>query len=35
MFSKQTYINRRDELKKRVGDGVILLFGNNATDWWA
>ena len=29
MFSKQTYIGRRDELKKLVGDGVILLFGNN------
>ena len=29
MFSKQTYINRRDELKRLVGDGVILLFGNN------
>ena len=29
MFSKQTYINRRNELKKLVGDGVILLFGNN------
>ena len=29
MFSKQTYISRRNELKKLVGDGVILLFGNN------
>ena len=29
MFSKQTYIGRRNELKKLVGDGVILLFGNN------
>lgn len=29
MFSKQTYIQRRDELKRLVGEGVILLFGNN------
>ena len=29
MFKKETYQERRDELKKRVGDGVILLFGNN------
>ena len=29
MFSKQTYIGRRNELKRLVGDGVILLFGNN------
>ena len=29
MFSKQTYINRRSELKKLVGDGIIILFGNN------
>lgn len=29
MFSKQTYISRRAELKKLVGDGIILLFGNN------
>ena len=29
MFSKQTYINRRNELKKLVGSGVIVLFGNN------
>lgn len=29
MFSKQTYIQRRKELKRLVGEGVVLLFGNN------
>ncbi len=29
MFSKETYIRRRQELKKLVGQGVIILFGNN------
>lgn len=29
MFDKQTYIRRRAELKKLVGQGIILLFGNN------
>ena len=29
MFSKETYIKRRAELKKLVGNGVIILFGNN------
>ena len=29
MFSKETYITRRKELKKLVGNGVIILFGNN------
>ena len=29
MFSKETYIRRRAELKKLVGQGVIILFGNN------
>ena len=29
MFSKDTYIRRRDELKKLVKDGLILIFGNN------
>mgnify|MGYP003182346456 FL=1 len=29
MFGKETYIRRRAELKKLVGNGVILLFGNN------
>mgnify|MGYP003548169803 CR=1 FL=1 len=29
MFSKQTYINRRNELKKLVSSGVVILFGNN------
>ncbi len=29
MFNKETYIRRRAELKKLVGEGVIILFGNN------
>ena len=29
MFSKETYIQRRAELKRLVGKGVIVLFGNN------
>ena len=29
MFKKETYIQRRAELKKLVGEGVIILFGNN------
>ena len=29
MFSKDTYIRRRQELKKLVGKGVVILFGNN------
>ena len=29
MFKKETYIKRRAELKKLVGNGVIILFGNN------
>jgi Xaa-Pro aminopeptidase len=29
MFDKKTYIRRRQELKKLVGEGVVLLFGNN------
>ena len=29
MFSKDTYISRRLMLKKLVGDGIIVLFGNN------
>ncbi len=29
MFDKQTYIRRRAELKKLVGEGLIVLFGNN------
>ena len=29
MFSKDTYIQRRNELKKLVGNGLIVLFGNN------
>ena len=29
LFDKQTYINRREALKKRIGSGIILFFGNN------
>lgn len=29
MFSKDTYIQRRNELKRLVGKGLIVLFGNN------
>jgi len=29
MFDKQTYIRRRAELKKLVGQGMVILFGNN------
>ncbi|MBO4811465.1 MAG: aminopeptidase P family protein [Prevotella sp.] len=29
MFSKETYIRRRAELKRLVGSGTIVLFGNN------
>jgi len=29
MFDKQTYIRRRNTLKRLVKDGVIVLFGNN------
>ena len=29
MFSKETYIKRRQELKRLVGEGVVILFGNN------
>lgn len=31
MFSKETYIDRRAELKKLVKDGIIVLFGNNGS----
>ena len=29
MFDKETYIRRRAELKQLVGEGLIILFGNN------
>ena len=29
MFEKETYIRRRTQLKKLVGNGVVVLFGNN------
>ena len=28
MFAKETYINRRAALKKSVGSGIMLFFGN-------
>lgn len=29
MFPTQTYINRRAELKRRIGSGILLFLGNN------
>ena len=29
LFSKDTYVARRQELKKLVGSGMVILFGNN------
>ncbi|MGN0233019.1 MAG: aminopeptidase P family protein [Bacteroidaceae bacterium] len=29
LFSKETYMQRRQALKKRLGSGLVLLFGNN------
>lgn len=29
MFEKEVYVQRRQELKKLVGSGIIVLFGNN------
>lgn len=29
MFSKETYVQRRAELKKRVGSGILLFLGND------
>ena len=29
LFCQQTYINRRETLRKRIGSGLILLMGNN------
>ena len=29
MFEKETYIRRRAQLKKLVGNGLVVLFGNN------
>ncbi len=31
MFSKETYVSRRSELKKLVKSGIIVLFGNNSS----
>ena len=33
MFDKATYIRRRAELKRLVGQGVIVLFGNNESPY--
>ena len=29
MFNKETYVGRRAELKRLVGSGIIVMFGNN------
>ena len=29
MFSKETYISRRAELKKAMGSGLLLFLGND------
>ena len=29
MFNKEVYVERRNELKKLMNDGVVVLFGNN------
>ena len=29
MFEKQIYVERRKALKKKIGSGLILFFGNN------
>ena len=31
MFSKETYIARRQALKGKVGSGLLLFLGNNFT----
>ncbi len=28
MFSKETYIDRREQLKKTIGSGLLLFIGN-------
>lgn len=30
-FNKSTYVQRRNELKKNIGNGLVLIFGNNNT----
>ena len=32
MFDKDTYVQRRALLKKRVGSGVLLFLGNDGVD---
>lgn len=29
MFNKETYIQRRNRLKKEIGKGILLFLGNN------
>ena len=29
LFDKETYVARRDRLRRQVGNGLVLLFGNN------
>lgn len=31
MFSKETYINRRNKLKETIGSGILLFLGNDET----
>lgn len=33
MFDKNTYTRRREELKKTVGNGLVLIFGNNESPY--
>src|SRR5574344_1604170 len=30
-FNKSTYVQRRNELKTNIGNGLVLIFGNNNT----
>ena len=29
MFAKETYVERRKNLKNKVGNGIVVIFGNN------
>ena len=29
LFSQQTYVERRKQLRELVGDGIVIIFGNN------
>ena len=32
MFNKETYIQRRNRLKKEIGKGILLFLGNIESD---